>query len=144
MEDQIVGEGSRRQVMTRGFWGHMLLVAESLLMMLPANLRFLEGGGISQALKVSCWLGCQFIPCISGVRRLISEGFLFFPQNWAAFCCFVGVQKALFLFTLCWVGRQNTLLLSCSFRPGVKTSLASPYHLSLFFSDCLLCSLQGS
>lgn len=144
MEDQIVGEGSRRQVMTRGFWGHMLLVAESLLMMLPANLRFLEGGGISQALKVSCWLGCQFIPCISGVRRLISEGFLFFPQKWAAFCCFVGVQKALFLFTLCWVGRQNTLPLCCSFRPGVKTSLASPYHLSLFFSDCLLCSLQGS
>lgn len=104
MEDQIVGEGSRRQVMTCGFWGHLLLVAESLLMMLPASLRFLEGGGIFQALMVSCWLGCQFIPRISGVRKLISEGFLFFPQNWAAFCCSVGVQEALFLFTFYWVG----------------------------------------
>lgn len=127
MEDQTVGEGTPRQVMACGFWGHMLIVAESLLMMLPASLRFLEGGGISQAVMASCWLGCQFIPCTSGVRKLISEEFLFFPQNWAASVVLLESRKHCSWFTFYWVGRQDTLLLCCSFRLGVKTSLASPF-----------------
>lgn len=136
MEDQTVGEGTPRQVMACGSWGHMLIVAESLLMMLPASHRFLEGGGVSQALMVSCWLGCQFIPGTSGVRKLISEEFLFFPQNWAAFCCFVGVQETLFLVHLLlgWATRHSAAVLF--FQTWSQNQFGFSFHCSFLIVSC--------
>ena len=135
MEDQTVGEGTPRQVMACGFWGHMLIVAESLLMMLPASLRFLEGGGISPAVMASCWVGCQFIPCTSGVRKLISEEFLFFPQNWAASVVLLESRKHCSWFTFYWVGRQDTAAM-LFFQTWSQNQFGFSFHCSFLIVSC--------